>query len=100
MAIGPHKKRPERFYILNGVRRAVAVREAGRRTIQALIHRSGKQPVEKRVSLSQLFSPKSQVKQEARFFRILPPINNPIEVEPLGLPNQDPSVPLAKVELV
>jgi hypothetical protein len=100
MAIGPRKKRPERFYILNGVRRAMAVREAGRKTIQATILRAGKPPVSRRLALKLLFSPKAQVELDARFYRILLPLRTPIEVEPLGLPNQDPSVPLAKVELV
>ena len=54
----------------------------------------------RRLALKLLFSPKAQVELDARFYRILLPLRTPIEVEPLGLPNQDPSVPLAKVELV
>jgi ParB-like nuclease domain. len=94
------KKRSERLYILNGVRRAVAVREAGKKTIQATIHRAGKSPVSRRIALDRLFSPKARVELDARFYRILLPLRTPIEVEPLGLPSQDPSVPLAEVELV
>jgi hypothetical protein len=100
MAIESGPQNPERFYILNGVRRAVAVREAGRRTIQALIHRSGKSRLLRRLALKQLFSPKAQVELDARFYRVLLPIKTPIDVEPLGEPGQLPVVPLAKVELV
>lgn len=78
----------------------MAVREAGRRTIQALIHRSGKSPVVRRLALKQLFSPKARVELDARFYRVLLPIKTLIDVEPLGEPGQLPVVPLAKVELV
>jgi hypothetical protein len=61
------------FYIHNGVRRALAAREAGQRTIGALILRPGKTPALRR--------------------RI------PIEVEPLGERGQSRSVPLAEVKL-
>jgi len=100
MAIESHSQKPERFYILNGVRRAVAVREAGRRTIQAWIHRSGKSRVLRRLALKQLFSPKAQVELDARFYRVLLPIRTPIDVEPLGELGQLPVIPLSKVELV
>ena len=63
------KKRSERLYILNGVRRAVAVREAGKKTIQATIHRAGKSPVSRRIALDRLFSPKARVELDARFYR-------------------------------
>ena len=78
----------------------MAVREAGRQTIQATIHRSGRSPVLRRLVLKQLFSPKAQIELDARFYRILLPIRTPIGVEPLGEPGQLPVVPLVKVELV
>lgn len=93
-------RRAEKFYILSGVRRAVAAREAGRRTIRAIIHRSRTPSVLRRVELKRLFSPKAHIEVDARFFRILPPIKIPIEIEPLGEPGQLPVVPLTKVKLV
>jgi hypothetical protein len=92
-------KKPEAFYILNGVRRALVAREAERKTIWAIFHKAGTRSVLRRVSLDRLFSPKAKVEQDARFFRIQPPIEKPIEVEPLGQPNQLPTVPLARVKL-
>jgi hypothetical protein len=81
------------FYIHNGVRRALAAREAGQRTIGALVLRPGKPPVLRRLP------PKKRVELDARFQRIRPPIRNPIEVEPLGARGQSRSVPLAEVKL-
>jgi hypothetical protein len=89
----------EKLYVLDGVRRALAVREADRRTIWALYHQAGTRSVLRRVRLDRLYSPKATVEQDARFFRIRPPIDKPIEVELLGLPGQLPAVPLAKVKL-
>jgi len=76
----------EKLYIQNGVRRALAAREAGRKTIGALFHSAGTKPKRRRVSLDQLYSPKAKVEQDARFFRIQLPIEEPIEVELLGQP--------------
>jgi len=50
--------------------------------------------------LDQLFSPKTSVPVDARFLRIQPPIHTPIEVQPLGLPGQVPTVPIDQVLLV
>ena len=88
-----------KFYILNGVRRALATREAGRRTIWALFHQAGTRSVLRRVPLDRLYSPKDTVEKDARFFRIHLPIDKPIEVEALGLSEQSPAVPLSKVKL-
>jgi len=46
-----------------------------------------------------LYSPKATVEKDARLFRIQPPIDKPIEIEALGLPEQLPTVPLSKVKL-
>lgn len=89
----------EKLYILNGVRRALATREAGRRTIWALFHQAGTRSVLRRVSIDRLYSPKAAVEKDARFFRIRLPIDKPIEVEALGLSEQSPAVPLSKVKL-
>lgn len=88
------------FYIQNGVRRALAAREAGQQTIRALVHKAGKRPVLRRLDLDLLYSPKSRVESDARFLRIRPPIKTPIEVEPLGEPDQSRTVPLVDVDLV
>ena len=88
------------LYILNGVRRALAVREAGRKTIWAIYHQAGTRSVLQRVRLDRLYSPKASVERNARFFRIRLPVDKPIEVEALGLPDQSPAVPLAKVKLM
>jgi hypothetical protein len=88
------------FYIHSGVRRALAAREAGQRTIGAIVHRAGKPSVLRRVALDHLFSPKRRVEADARFQLIRPPIRTPIEIEPLGEPGQSRSVPLADVKLV
>ena len=88
------------LYILNDVRRAIAVRETGRKTIWALFHQAGTRSVLQRVRLDRLYSPKASVEQNPRFLRIQLPIDKPIEVEALGLPDQSPAVPLAKVKLM
>src|SRR6185437_3680315 len=84
----------ERFYIQNGVRRSLAVREAGLGEVPATIYRPGQAPVTTTLKLDQLFSPKGSVSADARFLRIQPPIYTPIEVEPLGLSGQLPSIPI------
>ena len=88
-----------KLYILNGVRRALAAREAGRKTIWAVFHQAGSRSTLRRGRLDQLSSPKARVEQDARFFCIRPLIEKPIEVEALGRPGQLPAVPLSKVKL-
>ena len=88
------------YYIQNGVRRALAAREAGQLTIRAYINRPGQRPTLRRVSLEQLFLPKRRVEIDARYMRIQPPIREPIEVDPLGQPGQGRAVPLQDVRLV
>lgn len=90
----------EMFVIQNGVRRAVASREAGRSTIPAVIRRRGKKTERRqRMRLDQLLSPKESIECDSRFLRIEPPILEPIEIEPLGEPGQPRVVPLAMVTL-
>lgn len=88
------------FYILGGVRRALASRLAGLKTVPAKIYREGRPPEYRpRMRLASLFSPKGTVPIDARFLRITPPIKEPIEVEPLGARAQPRSVPLADVRV-
>lgn len=89
------------FFILNGVRRALVVREAGRKTIPAVIYCEGYPPIlHSRMRLSKLHSPKIAVEYDGRFAAIDLPIREPITVEPLGARGQQSSVPLARVRLV
>ena len=88
------------FYILNGVRRALACREAGRKTVPAIIYRDGHRPeLRPRMRLASLYSPKESIISDMRFFQIIPPIREPISVEPLGARGQTRSVPLAKIRI-
>jgi hypothetical protein len=90
----------EWFVIQNGVRRAIASREAGRLTIPAIIRRRGERAEHRpRMRLDQLLSPKESIERDSRFLRIEPPIDEPIEVEPLGEPGQPMVVTLATVTL-
>ena len=93
-------KGSDRYYIQSGVRRAVASQQRLLTEIPAIIYRSGRTPVNSRLNLSQLYSPKAEITRDQRFIGIVPPIHTPIEVEPLGLPVQLPSVPVSQVRLV
>jgi len=44
-------------------------------------------------------SPKTTVPLDSRYLNIQPPIHSPIQVQPFGLPNQPPSIPLRNVIL-
>lgn len=88
------------FYIQSGVRRALASRLAGLKTVPAYIYREGSAPEYRpRMRLANLFSPKDAVPINKRFLDIVPPIKVPIEVEPLGARGQARSVPLGNVRL-
>jgi hypothetical protein len=94
------------FYIKEGVRRAVAAREAGRKDIPARIIEAGKIDVYTRLSLTQLHSPKPGIARDHRYIRyaeypiqVLQLDPAPIDVEPLGLPTQSAAIPLAQVIL-
>ena len=89
------------FFILNGVRRALAAREAGLKTVPAILYREGRPPERRpRMRLAKLFSPKDSVDTNARFRQIVVPIEQPIAVEPLGARGQARSIPLAAVRLL
>ena len=95
-----------RYYIRNGVRRAVAARQAGWADIPARFVEAGKPDVYFRVALNQLHSPKPQIARDYRYIRnteypthVLRTQPPPIEIELLGLPGQFVPVPLAQVVL-
>lgn len=89
------------FFILDGVRRALACREAGLKTVPAIVYRAGWEPESRPyMRLASLFSPKDTVVSDLRFLRIVPPIKVPIAVEPLGVRGQPRSVPLARKSVV
>jgi hypothetical protein len=109
--VAPGPPRPAQplaqYYIESGVRRAVAAREVGRADIPAVIYEPGRPPLHTRLQLVQLFSPKLWVSRDARYIRnteyptrVLRTEPPPIEVQPLGLPGQKRSVPLAQVRLL
>src|SRR5438874_700281 len=95
-----------RYYILEGVRRSVAAREAGLHDIPAQILVPGQSDVWTRVDLDQLHSPKPFILRDARYIRdteyrtaVLKTQPPAIIVEPLGAPGQTGSVPLSQVAL-
>jgi hypothetical protein len=92
--------RMQRYFILNGVRRALACRDAGLKTVPAIIHREGREPeLRPRMRIASLVTSKQTVLRDLRFLSIVPPIHEPIEVEPLGARAQSSGVPLATVRL-
>jgi hypothetical protein len=88
------------YYIENGVRRSVSSLQSGATDIPATIYVEGQAPVTTTVPLNQLFSPKPEITLDTRFLNIQPPIQTPIQLQPLGLPGQLPTVPLNQVRLV
>jgi len=94
------------YYIREGVRRAVAAREAGLASVPAQIVVSGQQDRFAWLDLDQLHSPKKLILRNARYIRdteyrtsVLKSEPPPIEVAPLGEQGQSASVPLSQVIL-
>jgi hypothetical protein len=94
------------YYILQGVRRCVAAREAGLSDIPATIFEAGKSPVTTRLPLACLHSPKPSIARDYRYIRyseypaqVLRTEPDPIHVEPLGAPGQGRATPLSQVAL-
>jgi hypothetical protein len=94
------------YYVKEGVRRAVAAREAGWKDIPARVIEEGRADVYVVLSLDQLHSPKPEVLRDYRYIRyseypirVLRRQPHPIDVEPLGVPNQGRATPLAQVIL-
>jgi RHS repeat-associated protein len=99
-AVGNEVESAPEYYIENGVRRSVASQQRGLSEIPAIINRPGQAPVNTTLNLNQLYSPKTEIPFDQRFLNIVPPIQSPIQVQPLGLPGQVPSVPLSQVRIV
>jgi hypothetical protein len=96
-----------RYYILQGVRRCVASREAGKVDIAANIHEPGKAARFARLPLDQLESPKTFVLRDYRYIRyseypiqVMKKEPLPIDVEPLGLPGQKKTTAMAQLGLL
>src|SRR5262249_37003208 len=96
----------EQYYIKEGVRRAVAAREAGWKDTPARIVEESKPDVYTHLSLDQLHSPKPAILRYYRYvryaaypIRVLQKQPDPIDVEPLGMPGQGKAIPLAQVTL-
>jgi hypothetical protein len=95
------------YYILEGVRRSIAAREAGKTDILACVEEPGKPDVFLRIPLAQLYSRKAEIMRDYRYIRdteyptsVLKTEPPPISVQPLGLPGQDPNpTPLLRVVL-
>ena len=100
----------DEFYIEAGVHRAVAARENGLKVLPAVLYVPGQPPRRLWVSLDQLYSYRRSIsRSDPRHNypaleralgtvagRMLMPV---IELQPLGLPGQPSSVPLAQVTI-
>src|SRR5437867_7755287 len=94
------------YYICDGVRRAVAVRDAGRYDVPVKIIAPGQPDVLTRLPLHLLHSPKTEIVRDYRYMRyteyptkVLGTDPPPLLVQPLGLQGQSPTTPLANVVL-
>jgi hypothetical protein len=99
------------YYIADGVHRAVAARENCLRLLPARLVVQGQPDRFIYVSPDQLHSPKATISRAVTSRRNYPALEAamatpagratipPIEVQPLGVPGQTTSVPLAQVQL-
>jgi hypothetical protein len=92
------------YYIAAGVRRALVARELGWTEILARVIELGVSDRVMRIPLAALYSPKTHVPRDWRYFRVLRATSaglvlDPIDVEPLGSPYQSSSIPLSMVSL-
>jgi hypothetical protein len=94
------------YYIREGVRRAVAARDAGWTSLLAQVVVAGQADQVLRVQLNQLHSPKKLILRDSRYIRdteyrttVLKTEPPPIEVAPLGESGQSAAIPLAQVVL-
>ena len=99
------------YYIEGGVHRAVAARENGLRVIPADLYEDGQPPRRIYVRPDQLHSPKRSISRSdprhnypALEAAMRTPLGRfripPISLQPLGVPGQSSSVPLAQVQIV
>ncbi len=100
----------DEFFSENGVHRAIAARENGLKAIPAILYEPGKPPRQIWVPLAQLHSPRTSIgRSDARHNdpaierAMATPLGRarmpPIEVQPLGLSGQPPSIPLDQVTI-
>jgi hypothetical protein len=100
----------DEFYIENGVHRAVAARENGLKVIPGILYEPGRPPRTVWIPIDQLHSPRVSISRSD-------PRHNypalevamgtalgrsripPIEVQPLGVAGQPPSIPLSPVTI-
>jgi len=100
------------YYIADGVHRAVAARENGLARVPARLVIQGQPDQLIHVSPDQLHSPKASISRTVTARRDYSALETamatpagrakvpPIEVQPLGVPGQTGSVPLAQVKIV
>lgn len=98
----------DEYYIEAGVHRAVACRENGLRLVPAILYEPGRPPRTIWVTLDQLHSARRSISRSDPRHNY-PALERavgtalgrtrlpPIELQPLGLPGQPPTVPLAQV---
>ena len=98
------------YYVAEGARRSVAAREAGASTIPAVLFRDGFAPAPLDAPVAALHVPANKnavSRTDSRYRKVesgLPRLLNgilklPIAVQPLGVPGQTASIPLAAVRL-
>ncbi len=97
----------EQYYILGGVRRAVARLTGGFADIAAIIEVDGRPDVAARLKLDQLHSPKHEIERDHRYIKwteyptcVLKRDPPAISVALLNSPGQTESIPLASVRLI
>jgi hypothetical protein len=88
------------YFISSGVRRSLSSQMNGVNQIPATIVQEGRADIQTTLNLNQLYSPKFEVPADSRLLNIQPPIQVPIEVQPLGIPGQPASIPLNQVKIV
>jgi hypothetical protein len=98
----------EEYFIEEGVRRAVAAREAGVTKIFAVVHEPGHPPKKMAVNIDALHSPKAAISaSDPRYLKAAQGMQTalaragvpPIDVQLLGEPGQPRSIPLSQVRL-
>jgi hypothetical protein len=112
MSAPPSSAALPQYYIADGVHRAVAARANGLRLLPARLVVQGQRDQLIYVSPDQLHSPKGSISRKVTARRNYPALEAamatpagraavpPIEVQPLGVPGQAASVPLAQVQIV
>jgi len=88
------------YFISSGVGRSLSSQMNGVNQIPATIVQEGQADIQTTLNLNQLYSPKFEVPADSRLLNIQPPIQVPIEVQPLGIPGQPASIPLNQVKIV